>query len=637
MGMEDRWEVKKNEIIWKVKPGAHEDNMEMCGRKLAVVVYYGVDGEGALCLKKRIFYPTLRTIPNNTHATLGHEYGQDEFLKFAIMGEEIKELPYEVRISGMITIYSRDTARKLKIIRRIYPSVDQMAYIEHTTVENISNETLILSTNHFTQTHYERGTKGVYVLEVESKGEQTVTLQRGQTAVYDTIYTGRKLLDEKPAINGITELEKRREFVHDIFTKSLVLETEDPLLACEFNFSKLRITESIVDTAGGPMHAPGGQAYYAAIWANDEAEYAAPYFGFAGNDYADEATENVMKLYKPFMHPEMYHLPASIISEGVDIWEDPGDLGDASMYLYGMTRYLLQKGDKKLAEKYFDTIDWCVRFAALKENANHVIESDADELENRLPSGNANLLNTSLTYGGLVGAYYMARDLGYEEKAKEYSDFATRIRGGIEDFFGGDIEGYHTYMYYEGCDVLRSYMCAPLTVGINERKEGTANALLDRLWTENGLLSAQGDEMFWDRSTLYALRGIFSAGLCDRAYKHLNEYNHQRLLGDHVPYPIEAWPEGNQRHLSAEGGLYARIIIEGMLGINPTGFNSFTVAPSVPARLGKIALRRIKAFGGCFDVEVSRAGKKYEVCITNSDGASQLFVVPVDGSVEVKL
>ncbi|MBE7056259.1 MAG: hypothetical protein E7388_02305 [Ruminococcaceae bacterium] len=635
--MKDRWELRKNEIVWKVKEGAHVDNIEMAGRKMATVVYYGVDEEGKLDLKKRVFYPTLRMIPNHTHASCAREYSKEEYLKFAIMGNEIKEMPYEVRISGMLTIYSRDSERKLKITRMIFPSIDKMAYIEHTTVQNISNDIQVVSCNMFSNTVYERGTKGVYALEVDTKGPQTVTLKVGETVSYDTVFTARKLVEKRPEVNGVKEMTRRKEFVNDIFTKSLVLESEDPILDCEFNFSKLRITESIFDTMHGPMHGPGGQAYYAAIWANDEAEYAAPYFGFAGNDYADEATINVMKLYRPFMHPEMYHIPASIISEGNDIWEAPGDLGDASMYLYGMTRFLLQKGDIELAKEYFDTIDWCVRFAATKENEHHVIESDADELENRLPSGNANLLNNSLTYGGLMGAYYIAKDLGLEEKAAEYRDFAARVREGIENHFGGEIDGYHTYMYFNGCDVLRSYMCAPLTVGIYDRKEGTANALLEKLWTENGLLSAQDNEMFWDRSTLYALRGIFSAGMCEKGYKHLNEYNHQRLLGDHVPYPIEAWPEGNQRHLSAEGGLYARIIIEGMFGINPTGFRSFTIAPSIPARQGRMALRRIKAFGGCFDVEIERSGKKYEVKVVNADGVEQNFIVPLEGSIEVTI
>jgi len=31
------------------------------------------------------------------------------------------------------------------------------------------------------------------------------------------------------------------------------------------------------------MHGPGGGRYYAAIWANDQAEYANPFFPFLGN------------------------------------------------------------------------------------------------------------------------------------------------------------------------------------------------------------------------------------------------------------------------------------------------------------------------------------------------------------------
>ena len=61
--------------------------------------------------------------------------------------------------------------------------------------------------------------------------------------------------------------------------------------------------------------------------------------------------------------------------------------------------------------------------------------------------------------------------------------------------------------YYEGNDVLRSWICIPLTVGIQDRKDATIQALFSpRLWTENGLLTQAGSETFWDRSTLYALR-----------------------------------------------------------------------------------------------------------------------------------
>ena len=66
-----------------------------------------------------------------------------------------------------------------------------------------------------------------------------------------------------------------------------------------------------------------------------------------------------------------------------------------------------------------------------------------------------------------------------------------------------------------------------------------------------------------------------------------------RLLGEHVPYAIEAWPEGGQRHLSAESGLYGRIITEGLFGIRPTGFNSFILTPRLPEVWSHMALRKI--------------------------------------------
>lgn len=61
-----------------------------------------------------------------------------------------------------------------------------------------------------------------------------------------------------------------------------------------------------------------------------------------------------------------------------------------------------------------------------------------------------------------------------------------------------------------------------------------------------------------------------------------------------------------QRHLSAESGLYGRIVTEGMFSIRPTGFRSFTLTPRLPEEWDDMSLRHVRAFGGDFDVEVSR-------------------------------
>ena len=198
-----------------------------------------------------------------------------------------------------------------------------------------------------------------------------------------------------------------------------------------------------------------------------------------------------------------------------------------------------------------------------------------------------------------------------------YERQAAALRKNIDRHFGGMVEGFDTYRYYTGNDRLRAWICIPLTVGIDERKEATVEALFSpKLWTENGLLTRSGDKTFWDRSTLYALRGVYASGETEKATGYLSYYSGVRLLGDHVPYAIEAWPEGSQRHLSAESGLYCRILTEGVFGIRPTGFRSFTLTPRLPAAWDRMNLRNVRAFGSAFDIEVRRAAKGMEVAVT---------------------
>jgi len=633
--MNTRWNLDKNKITWNVTD-EHTDRIEFAGRKVAVIIKYGINEKKELVLNKNVFYPELRTIPNDTHATLEIEYTTKSMLHFTIDNKATAEYPCDFSIDGILKSYTNDEDKKVRITRSMFPSINERAYIEHVTVMNISDKNVDVASDNYCEVDYSRGTKGVYVMEIKSSGD-AATLKPGEYTSFDTVYTGRILNEILPKIDGTIELKKRVEYVEDMFNKSLVLETSNQEMNCEFNYSKLRITESIFDTLSGPMHGPGGGRYYAAIWTNDEIEYAAPFFGYIDDPYAEESVKVSFDLYEKFMDPRMNFIPASIIAEGLDIWQAAGDLGDAAMYIYGASRYLLQKGDKALAERYFSSLDWCVSFCKTKVNEHGVISSDADELENRLESGTANLLTSSLTYGGLVCSSYVARELGFIEKANEYKKFADDLRAAIEKYFGATLFGYNTYRYYEGNTTLRAYICAPLTVGIYERREDTASAVLNELWTENGLLSEQGFETFWDRSTLYALRGIFSAGLCERGYKFLRDYTTKRLRGDHVPYPIEAWPEGDQRHLSAEGGLYCRVIIEGMFGINPNGFSSFTISPSVPLELGIITLKKIKAFGNCFDVSVERIENKYNITVITLDGCVQNFNVEHGKSVIVNI
>ena len=96
---------------------------------------------------------------------------------------------------------------------------------------------------------------------------------------------------------------------------------------------------------------------------------------------------------------------------------------------------------------------------------------------------------------------------------------------------------------------------------------------------------------------------------------YLKFYSNRRLLGEHVPYAIEAWPEGSQRHLSAESGLYCRIFTEGLFGIRPTGLHAFDLTPRLPKEWNEMSLNQICAFGKIFDIHVQRIQKKLDVRI----------------------
>lgn len=373
------------------------------------------------------------------------------------------------------------------------------------------------------------------------------------------------------------------------------------------------------------MHAPGGESYYAAIWANDQAEYVNPFFPYLGYAVGNESAMNSFRHFARFMNDEWKPIPSSIIAEGKDIWNGAGDRGDAAMIAYGASRYALAMGDKTVAKELWPLIEWCLEYCERKLNDEGVVTSDADELENRFPSGDANLCTSSLYYDALLSSAYLACELAMNPSvAKNYRKKAETLRKNIDSYFAKEMYGYDTYQYYDGNDLLRSWICIPLTVGIMDRAEGTIAALFsEHLWHKDGLLTQQGTSTYWDRSTLYGLRGVYAAGASDLATEKLKYYSHRRLLEDHVPYAIEAWPEGSQRHLSAESGLYCRVLTEGLFGIRPTGLRSFELKPSLPSEWNTVSLNNVKAFGSDFNINVTR----------REDGKLDINVSPVGGKV----
>ncbi len=656
-----RWEIRPGgrDIVWKVGSDIpHDDHIEMSGERMAFVLRWGIDPNGAFRQERSLVFPLLRTVPNDTHASLMYRMATDIPSLLGVNGLALQaERVEQVSVDGALTVRSlwgvgkmnvgsaRDTkpVPVVEMTRTIFPSRSLPLMCEHYVLRNVGGKPLAVYIPEFSQvvtTDPAKGVAGSYVVRGDLAGSGTFMLVPADSLAFDAVFQAYRSDEEPLRPDVAAEYAARMEFVHGCIDANLVLETPDPVIDTEFRYAKLRAAESIIETRGGYMHAPGGESYYAAVWANDQAEYVNPFFPFLGYGTGNESALNSFRHFARFMNPGYEPLPSSIIAEGDDIWNGAGDRGDAAMIACGAARYALARGSRAEAEELWPLIEWCLEYCRRKLTADGVVASDTDELEGRFPTGEANLCTSTLYYDALLSAVPLGRELGVMPAVTaRYAAEAGALAKAIDAHFGGEVGGYDTYRYYDGNTLLRSWICMPLIVGLRERCEGTVRALLSpELLTDDGLLTEQGGATFWDRSTLYALRGIYNAGYADRATEMLHHYSQCRLLGDHVPYPIEAWPEGSQRHLSAESGLYCRIVTEGLFGIRPAGLRSFDLTPGMPSAWERMSLRRIRAFDADFDISVGReVGGKLRITVMQAGKKPKIYRAAPGATIRVKL
>jgi hypothetical protein len=610
-GLTTEWPVSKDQRL------PHADFIEQGGLRVGQVVRYRVGAERDLSMRRSVVWPGLRKGKNGMFDGVIRHYDSPETEpSITIDGTPLGAITVErVLLDGTLTIDGR-AGQDLAVTRCAFPCPTLPTAIDRWTLRNTGKVPHTVAVAPIAVRHQIEGPYGLNVTEVSCTAPATTVLAPDQEMVFAVLFHGR--LDSEPAGKTDVAAEERARRAHVTALQSVLrLETPEPELDRAFAFCKLRVAEAINATRGGMMLAPGGLAYYAAAWCNDNVEYAGPFFPFLGDSIANQASLDTYRLFQKHMQPNYEAMPPSLCSEGAVIARTGGDRGDAAMYAYGCARFCLARGDKAIAEELWPAIAWSLEYCRRKTTPDGVIASDSDELEGRLPTGKANLSTSSLGYGGLRAAADLGRALGKDAEARTYDQQADALAKAIDKYFGAKVEGFDTYRYYDGNDVLRSWICLPLCMGLTDRRDGTVAALFSpRLWTADGLASQAGDLAFWDRSTLYGLRGVLQAGETATGLRYLTSYTRRRLLGDHVPYPVEAWPEGDQRHLSSESGLYCRIFTEGLFGLRPTGLNRFRCTPRLPDGWPRMALHSVQAFNRNFDVVVERRGEKQHLTVS---------------------
>lgn len=602
----NRHYISDNAIEWNVaedKILPHYDHIEMSGFYASAIVSYGATKSKKIKTFKHVVFPMLRTVPDVTESSLSFNF---EHTYIELNGSQC-ELVEKVKFNGNLIIESIIAGKS--VCREFIVARESACLIEKITAQD---KFRIVTPNIcvYSQKGVGGGRYKIFSHTVDGS-------DNGQYVKY-VIYSACNE-SEQLSVDIDKEIEARSEFINDIRNNKLVLSTGNDIVDNMFSFAKLRASESIFRTKGGLMHSPGGGNYYAALWCNDQCEYVNPMFSYLGYDSAKEQLINCFKHFAKYISVDKA-VYSSIIAQGDTYWNGAGDRGDNAMYCYGLTRCLLALGDKELFKEFQNTLEDSFAYIRSQKNSEGVIQSDSDELENRFLSGNANLSTSCLAYDAMLSMCYIYEDLGEADKALSYRDEADQLAKSIELYFGDEIEGYHTYRYCKQEDKLRSWICLPIVMGILDRKDGTLSALkCKKLLCNGGYLSRTGCKTFWDRSSLYTFRGIANCGDSQLATKLINDYSQTRLLGEHIPYAVEAYPEGNQAHLSAESGLYVRVLTEGILGIRPVGFSKFEMKINMLADSQQIVLNKLNYSGKDIDIVVTKTTSGLNVCVNNGD------------------
>ena len=627
------WKITDNQsIVWDLNNGQplpHSDNIEMAGSKVACIIYYAIDRNKNLQINRDIIFPQLRTFNKSDEpdhrsyrAYFRRTYGS-EVQPNILNNNKILNLNKvdSVEIAGKL-IFHHTPAQGISLTRTLMPSMTERVFAEKWQLKNVSNTAQVLTVGNTKYNSTEAGQKGEYRLSTYSDAKPEIKLAPDESYSF-AIYFSAGIDNEQTQNFDLGKIEAQRDDFLSKMKDNFILQTPDKTLNTLFYFSKIRAAENIFDSKMGIVHSPGGGNYYTGVWANDQVEYSGPFFPFLGYENGNIAAYNAYKVFLNNIPKDSKPIFSSFEMEG-DLPCCGKDRGDAAMIAYGASQYALLLGDRKKALELWPLIEWSLEYCKNKLNEHGVVMSTTDEMEGRISTGDANLATSSLYYGGLKFAAYLASELGYKSKSKDYMKRHKEMATAIEKHFGYTLEGLDTYRYFDGNTNLRHWICLPLVMGINNRVDGTSKALLDKLWTDNGVLveynpSSNRTPVFWDRGTLYAFRGILKAGSLDKSFDRLLAYTHKRLLEDHVPYVVEAYPENNMRHLSAESALYCRIFIEGLLGFEQTGFKSFEITPRMPDGFDSYSIDKMYQAGTELSIKLKTEGSKIRLKIFKGD------------------
>ena len=246
---ESRWQMADDGSIVLSSQAltGYNDHVEMSGKRVSVVLRYAVKDDGSFTVNKGMVWPMLRTVPNNTHASLMRRIEWDLMDNLVINNyRATRDKVERVTLKGTLKAESR--MGDAQVTRTWFPSTEQPALIEIMEIKNEGNKDMKVTIpyyNNITLTDPAKGVKGSYAICCMALNPQTVTLKPGEKAEFYGIISGEdgnnvqgSLLNVKWPTANIQckkELEAREALVAAL-QDNLVLKTPDEVINRMFAF-----------------------------------------------------------------------------------------------------------------------------------------------------------------------------------------------------------------------------------------------------------------------------------------------------------------------------------------------------------------------------------------------------------------
>ena len=192
----------------------YEDHIEMSGEQMAFVLRWGVGADRSFHSERSLVFPMLRTVPNNTHASLMHRMGVDIPSLISVNGYSLtSETVERVSIDGYMDVSGTFVASRtrpgvtptpsVRLNRKIFPSTDKPLMGEIYEIENITDKGITVYIPDFSQvftTPAEKGVTGSYIIRGDIIGDGTFKLGVSRRTGSEKIRSSRTWRKNSPPV-----------------------------------------------------------------------------------------------------------------------------------------------------------------------------------------------------------------------------------------------------------------------------------------------------------------------------------------------------------------------------------------------------------------------------------------------------